>query len=114
MNIIKERFVTLAEVKSILEAKEKRYAKEKLELPYEQRRALEHARKYAKLSTKDAAEMKKKLEELELKLTEEQIVKTCDLLPTEVDDVRAIFAKDRFRYSEADIKKILDLVAQYK
>ena len=56
----------------------------------------------------------KKLSELELKLTEEQIVKICDLLPETVDDMRAIFAKERFKYSEDEIKKILDIVDQYR
>lgn len=114
MKVINEKYVTLSEVRDILEEKEKRYAKVKSELPYEQKRALEHARKYAKLGHKDAAELKKKINELALSLTDEQIVKICDFLPTEVDDVRAIFAKERFKYGEEDIKRILEIVAQYR
>ena len=113
MKIIKEKYVTLTEVKDILTKKEKTAVKEEKELLYEQKRALEHAQKYAKLKAKDVKELTKKLGELELSLTEEQIVKICDFLPKEVDDVRAIFAKERFKYNEEDIKKIIDLVAQY-
>lgn len=114
MKIIDERHVALAEVKKILEDKEKKYVKEGKELLYEQKRALEHARRYAKLEVKDVEDLRKKLAGLDMNLTEEQIVKICDLLPEEVDDVRAIFAKDRFRYGKEEIQKILDLIAQYR
>ncbi|HEX54668.1 MAG: hypothetical protein DRO90_01985 [Candidatus Altiarchaeales archaeon] len=114
MKILKERFVPIAEVKSILEKKEREYKRENNELLYEQKRALEHARKYSKLSLKDSRELIKKLSELDLNLTEDQIVKISDLLPETVDDVRAIFAKERFKYTEEDIKKILEIVDQYR
>jgi DNA-directed RNA polymerase subunit F len=114
MKTINEKYVSLAEVRKILEDKEKKYSKEGKELLYEQRHALEHSQKYAKLKSNDVKELKKKLGGLDLNLTEEQIVKICDLLPETVDDVRAIFAKERFKYNEGEIGKILDLLAQYR
>ncbi len=114
MKIINEKYVSLAEVKKTLKGRESKYAKEKKELLYEQRRALEHSQRYAKLKTKDVNELTKKLSELDLNLTEEQVVKMCDFLPETVDDVRAIFAKERFRHKEEEIKKILDLIVQYR
>jgi len=114
MNVLKERCITLSEVRNILRKKEKEYKEEGKELLYEQKRALEHADKYAKLSVKDSKELMKKLSELDLNLTEDQIVKICDLLPETVDDVRAIFAKERFRYSEEEIRGIIDIVDQYR
>lgn len=114
MKVINERYISLAEVKKILKDKEKKYPKEEKELLYEQRRALEHSQRYAKLKIKDVRGLMKKLGELDMNLTEEQIIKICDLLPETVDDVRAIFAKERFRYNEDEIKKILDLIAQYR
>lgn len=114
MNIIDEECLPLAEVRRILEEKEKAYSKEGGEMLYEQRRALEHTKKSGKLSLKDTEELIKKLNELDLQLTEEQIVKICDLLPETVDDVRAIFAKERFKYGEEEIKKVLDAIAQYR
>ncbi|RLI94346.1 MAG: RNA polymerase Rpb4, partial [Candidatus Altiarchaeales archaeon] len=84
------------------------------EMLYEQRRALEHARASSKLKLKDVNEMIKKLEELNLNLSEDQLIKICDLLPETVDDVRAIFAKERFRYAEEEIKKIIDILDQYR
>lgn len=114
MEVLKERNVSLPEVKSILEKKKREYAEKNQELIYEQRRALEHARKYAKLSLKDAEDLMKKLANLEIKLTEEQIVKIIDIMPKTVDDIRAIFAKERFKYDESKIKEILDLLEQYR
>ncbi|RLI89994.1 MAG: RNA polymerase Rpb4 family protein [Candidatus Altiarchaeales archaeon] len=114
MKVINEKYASLSEVKKILEDKEKKYSKEGKELLYEQRRALEHSQRHAKLKIKDVRELEKKLGELDMNLTEEQIIKMCDLLPETVDDVRAIFAKERFRYNEGEIKKILDIIAQYR
>ncbi len=114
MKITSDRYVSLPEVKKLLGDKEKRYTGEGKELLYEQRRALEHSQKYAKLKMEDARELITKLGELNLNLTEEQLVKICDLLPETVDDVRAIFAKERFKYDEGAIKRILDVIAQYR
>ncbi len=114
MNIIKERSVSLAEVKNILKDKKKEYTDEEKELYYEQKRALDHASKAAKLTPKDALKLMEGIKATGLTLTEDQLVKISDLLPETVDDVRAIFAKERFKYTEEEIKKILDVVAQYR
>ncbi len=114
MKKLRERYVSLPEVRKILERKEKEYSSEGKEMLYEQRRALEHARASSKLKLKDVNEMIKKLEELNLDLSEDQLIKICDLLPETVDDVRAIFAKERFRYAEEEIKKIIDILDQYR
>lgn len=114
MKIKSENPITLAEVKDILKQKQKRYEEEEKELWYEQKRALEHAQKSAKLSLKDSKKLIGQLSKLELELTEDNIVKIADLLPETVDDVRAIFAKERFRYNEEEIKKIIEVVDQYR
>ena len=58
--------------------------------------------------------MKKKLVGLELGLSQEQLIKICDILPETVDDIRAVFAKERFKYSEEEIRKIIDILDQYR
>ncbi len=114
MNIIEKRYITIAEAKNILDKTRKRYKKAGMEMLYEQKRALDHANKADNLNFRDSTAMIKKLSEMELKLNEDQIIKIVDLLPETVDDVRVIFAKERFKYGEEEIKKILDVVAQYK
>ncbi len=114
MRIIEERYIPLAEVREILEKKEREYLEEGKEMLYEQRRALDHARRATKLESRDVEELKKKLAELELGLSEEQLIKVCDILPETVDDIRAVFAKERFKYSEEEIKRIIDTLDQYR
>jgi DNA-directed RNA polymerase subunit F len=114
MNVLEERPTSLAEVGSILKGKEEVYVAAGGELLYEQKKALEHAAKFGKISEKDAKEMMGKLSSLEMVLGAERIVKIIDLMPKSVDDIRAIFAKERFKYTEEEIKKIIDVVDQYR
>ena len=114
MDVIDEKPVTLTEVSAILSQKEKDYTAAQVELLYEQRRGLEHALKFNKVSQKDAQEMAVKLSSLDLSLTADRIVKIIDLMPKSVDDIRAIFAKERFKYTEEEIKKVTDIVDQYR
>ncbi len=114
MKVLDERYSSLAEVKKILEKKNKEYKSEDKELLYEQRRALDHARTSSKLKLNEIDEMINKLRALDLGLPEDQLTKICNLLPETVDDIRAIFAKERFKYNEEEIKKIIDIVDQYR
>jgi DNA-directed RNA polymerase subunit F len=114
MNIVSERNITLAEVKNILKDKKREYTDEEKELFYEQKRAFDHAGKAAKLGLKDANKLIEEIRSIGLSLSEDQMIKIADLLPETVDDVRAIFAKERFKYGEEEIKKVLDVVAKYR
>lgn len=102
------RIVSLPEVKNIL----KKIEKERKELIYEQRIALEHAQKFAKLSVKQTKDLIKDLMKLE-NIREIHAYKIADILPISEDDVKAIFAKERFTLSESDIKDILKIVGNY-
>ena len=100
--------VPLSEVKNIL----KKVEKERKELLYEQKIALEHAHKFAKLPVKKTEDLIKELSKLEF-LQETHAYKIADLLPITEDDAKTIFAKERITLSEEDIKKILDIVKKY-
>ena len=102
------KFVSLSEVKNIL----KRVDKEREELSYEQRIALEHAQKFAKLSVSKVNDLIKDLMNLEF-LEEIHAYQIADLLPSTSDDVKTIFAKERITLEESKIKKILDIVNKY-
>lgn len=114
MNILEEDYAPLAEIRDILDNKRKKYKKEGMEMLYEQKQALDHAQRFSHLNLRDSRGLMKKLSELDLNLNPTQIVKIVDLLPETVDDIRAIFAKERFRYNEEEIQRILDLIAQYR
>jgi len=100
--------ITISEVKNIL----KKVEKDRKEMLYEQKIALEHAHKFAKLSVKKADELVKELSKLEF-LQEIHAYKIADILPTTSDDVKTIFAKERITLSENDINQILELVKKY-
>ena len=102
------KLVSLSEVKNIL----KKVSKERKELSYEQRIALEHAQKFAKLPVKKTQDLIKELTKLE-RIEEIHAYKIADLLPTTEDDVKAIFAKERFTLNESEIKNILKVVGKY-
>lgn len=100
--------VSISEVKNIL----KKVEKDRKEMLYEQKIALEHAHKFAKLSVKKTEALIKELLKLEF-LHEIHAFKIADILPSSEDDVKTIFAKERITLSDNDIKKILDLVKKY-
>ncbi len=102
------KLVSLPEVKNML----KKIEKERKELIYEQRIALEHAQTFAKLSVKQTKDLIKELTNLE-NIEEIHAYKIADLLPMTEDAVKAIFAKERSNPSENEIKKILEIVGKY-
>ena len=102
------RPVSISEVKSIL----KKIEKDREELLYEQKIALEHAHKFAKLNLKSTKELINELLKLEF-LKEIHAYKIADLLPSTVDDIKTIFAKERITFGENEVKKILDMVKKY-
>lgn len=102
------KIVSLAEVKNIL----KKVEKERKELIFEQRTALDHAQKFAQLSVAQTKSLVKDLLDVE-HMEETQAYKIADLLPTTVDDVKAIYAKERYTPSEDEIKKIISIVGKY-
>ena len=100
--------VSISEVKNIL----KKVEKEREELLYEQKIALEHAHKFAKLPVKKIEDLIKELSKLDF-LEEIHAYKIVDLLPLTEEDVKTIFAKERITFGEGEINKILDLVKKY-
>ena len=100
--------VTLAEVKNTL----KKISKERKEMIYEQKVALEHATKFGKLPIKKIADMIKELIKIK-DINEIHAIKIADILPKNEDDIKTIFAKERITISAEDIKKILDIVIKY-
>ena len=103
-----KKLVSLAEVKNIL----KKLEKERKELLYEQRIALEHAQKFAKLSVKKTNDLIKDLKKLDF-LEEYHAYKIADILPKTEDDVKTILAKERITLGENEIKNILEIVNKH-
>ncbi len=70
-------------------------------------------KRFTKLSPKEAKELKKSLEKLELiKLKTENISKIIDLMPENAEDLNKIFTD--INLDEDETKKILETVKQFK
>lgn len=114
--ILNESVLTLAEAKEMLTISRGDLAGKKdgeEEMRYERRKAYEHTAKFAKLGAEESRILINDLLELS-KMKEEIAVRIADLLPKSKDEVRAIYAKERFTLTEMDIEEILDCVAKYK
>ncbi len=118
--IIEETVLTLAEAKEMLNTQRKRGRGKKKkgavgeeEERYERRKASENTTKFAKLGAKESRALINELLKLE-KMKEEIALRIADLMPKSKNEVRAIYAKERFTLTEANIGEILDCVARYE
>jgi len=106
--MVEEKHLSLAEIKDLLD-------KEKTSRPslsMEQGYAHQHATTFARVTPEQARKLVKDLAEIPM-MSEFNAVKIADLLPTHADDVRAIFAKERFALSKEDMDRVLEIVRQY-
>jgi len=107
MEVKNEKFVTWSEAKKTLEKK----SKEK-ELGYEQKNALEHLRKFSKLTDKSTNDMIEELKKIE-KLKDRHIVSMVNMLPQDADELKMLFANEVVTLSDDDKKKILSIVKKF-
>ena len=103
-----EKYLTLAEVKEILEAEQ-----EIRQLNTEQNYALTHAQRFAKLSAKDSRKLVEELVEIEA-LTEYHACKLADILPTYPDEIKTVFAKERINLEAETINQIIGIIDKYR
>ena len=108
MKIVKAEPVPMAVAKDVMSKREKLG-----ELNYEQKLALEHLKNFTKLNEKDA---KKFIEEITaiVKMSPETLMQIVNILPKTPDELRMIFAREKFSLKEDEIKQILDVVAKFK
>jgi DNA-directed RNA polymerase subunit F len=104
----KVNLVSLAEAKQLLE----KAKKERGELNEQQKQALYHAEKFAKLSLEKTKKLIEDLLKIEW-IEEPFAYMIADLLPTHEDDVRLIFAKARTTPKQEQIQQILQVISSY-
>jgi DNA-directed RNA polymerase subunit F len=117
MTIFKEtidaEYVTVAETKEILaEVEQERALDEDREMRYELARAIDHVNRFAGMSGEDARAMVEELLELE-KLDEKTAHKIADTLPQDRDEVRSVFAQERYALDGDELDEVLNVVAKY-
>jgi DNA-directed RNA polymerase subunit F len=110
---VDEEYLTIAETKEILgDLEAERAADEEREMRYELARALEHVNRFATLDADEAQEFVEQLLELD-KIDEATAHKIVDLQPKDRDELRAIYAQERFSLSGDELDDILNVVKQY-
>jgi DNA-directed RNA polymerase subunit F len=103
------RLVSLAEVKTMLEEAQRT----RKDLTYEQKIALEHAKRFARVDGKTAVAIAQEVRAKMPDLEEKYAVRIADLLPQHPDDVRAILQKSRHELSDADIESVIAIVDKH-
>jgi DNA-directed RNA polymerase subunit F len=101
------KYVPLSEVRDMLEEEAKQR-----ELSPDQRLALDHSSRFAKLSGEKARKLVEEVRGVQV-VNEYYAVKIADVMPNHPDDVRAIFQKERYTLSEEDTTRILEIVQKY-
>jgi len=111
--IIDEEYLTTAEAKELLaDIEAERALDEDREMRYELARAIEHVNRFATLEAEESIELVEELLELE-KVDEATAYKITDLLPEDRDELRTVFAQERYSLSGDELDEILDIVAKY-
>jgi len=108
--ILDEQYLTLPEVKEILADVSKQ--KSEAELQYELKRALDHVNTFAKLDVAESRALVNELIELK-KMKEEIAIRIADIAPLSKNELRSIYAKERFTLTEDELEEILDIVARH-
>jgi len=110
---IDEQHLTVSEAKELLaDIEAERAADEDREMRYELARAIEHANRFAELSAEKSLALVEEIEELE-KIEEATAYKIADLLPRNRDELRAVFAQERYSLSGDELDDVLDTIAKY-
>ncbi len=98
--------VTLAEVKEVLSSR-----RDLGELLYEQGIALDHASKFSRLKLDDALALVKEL--VDAGVREDLACRLADILPQSIQEIRALFSKERFASDPEELEKILTIIQKY-
>ena len=106
-------YITISEAKEIMEKIAKK-RQEEAELLFETRRALKHLRTFAKLEADRAKELVEELMKLPQVGRGDLAVKLVDIMPRVPDEVRIIYAKERFTITSEQIEEILEVLDKYR
>ncbi|KUG20809.1 MAG: RNA polymerase Rpb4 family protein [Methanomicrobiaceae archaeon] len=110
--VVSEERILLPEVRQILLEVEADRRESGEEMSYELRKSIEHANHLSKASSESARALVTELVQLE-KMKEEIAFRIANLMPRTRDELRAIYAKERFTLTTEELDEILELVAAH-
>ncbi len=105
-----EQYVTLAEVRELLEAEAEIRGYDNL--LQSQKAALDHAQTVCSISLDQANAIIDEVKKIDI-VTDAVALKIADLLPRYPEDVRAIFSKERVTLEPQQIQQIIDIVEKH-
>ncbi len=107
--VVGEERILLSELREMLLAVEASRLAAGEEMSYELRKSIEHANHLSKTSAEKARALVGELLKLE-KIKEDIAFRIANLMPRTRDELRAIYAKERFTLTTEELDEILDLV----
>ncbi|RXE57264.1 DNA-directed RNA polymerase subunit F [Methanoculleus taiwanensis] len=107
--VVSEERILLSEVREILLEVETGRLAAGEEMSYELRKSIEHANHLSKTPADKAKALLDELLKLE-KMKEEIAFRIVNLMPRTRDELRAIYAKERFTLTPEELDEIIDLV----
>ena len=107
---VSEERVTLPEIRESLLKIEAYRLESGKEMSYELRKSIEHVNHLAKLSAESSQTLLSTLLELD-KIKPDIAYRITNLMPKNRDELRAIYAKERFTLTPEELDMILDLVS---
>lgn len=110
---LEEEYLTVSEVKELLaEIETERAADEERDMRYELARAIEHVNRFSELNADDSRALVEELREHE-KVNDTTAFKIVDLLPQTRDELRTVYAQERYSLSGDELDDVLDIVSKY-
>ena len=106
--VIGEEWLTVSEAKEMLDRVKEERSEE--ELGYELKKAIRHVDAFAKMDAGKSRDLANNLLNLE-KMKPEIAIRIADILPKTRDELRSIYAKERFVLTAEDLDQMLDMVA---
>jgi DNA-directed RNA polymerase subunit F len=110
--IVDEEYLTVSETKALLEDLEVERAADEREMHYVLARSIEHTNRFAELDADEAGELVDRLADME-KVDEATAYKIVDLLPRDRDELRSVYAQERYSLSGEELDDVLNLLAEY-
>ena len=85
------------------------------ELGFRAAKTDEYLQKFAKLDIKKAADLKKKLEELNIpRLRTEHVCKLVDVLPVDSEDIKMVLSAYSVTVTNENVAKIADVIKEHR
>lgn len=110
--VISEERVTLPELREILLRVEAERLESGKEMSYELRRSIEHANNLAKTSGEQSRKLVTELLALE-KIKPDIAFRIANVMPRTRDELRAIYAKEKYSLTTDELDAILTIVKPY-